>query len=110
MLPSFMDREYVRARPAMIEDHGTMVQDPDGARDRLTFTGIAQPGTGTEDSINRNGAEVVKTIWATDPNVDVHDNDIIELPDGDYFVNGEPERWDVGIQDHAVIRLSRWRG
>jgi len=110
MLPSFMDRTYVRKRFPMVSDHGTMVRDPNGVPDELPFVGIAQPGTGTEDVINRNGAEVVKTIWAVDPHVDVHHDDVVTLADGDYFVNGEPERWDVGVQDHAVIRLSRWAG
>lgn len=108
-LPSFMRRPYTRLRYPAVTDHGSTDTDYTAAPARATFYGIAQPGTGTTDVINRNGAEVVKTIWAT-PEADVEHRDHVEIQGKMFWVNGEPERWDVGILDHVVIRLSRWDG
>lgn len=109
MLPSFMAREQSRRRYPLVSDHGSEVRDYAATPDVAAFYGSVQPGTGTEDVINRNGHEVVKTIWAK-PDSDVQDDDVVTLPDGDFFVNGVPERWDTGILDHMVIHLSRWKG
>ncbi|AYN56896.1 head-to-tail stopper [Microbacterium phage Armstrong] len=110
MLPSMMSNQaFTRKRLPMIEDHGAMVPDPNGVPTTATFYGSIQPGTGATDPINRNGAEVVKTIWSA-PGADVHHLDRITLPDGEFFVNGEPEQWRTGILDHDVIRLSTWVG
>lgn len=121
MLPSFMTKSFVRKRFPLVDDHGSQVIDysagdyddeqHDGysAPDTATFYGSVQPGTGTEDLVSRNGAEIVKTIWAQ-PGADVKASDIISLSDGEYQVNGEPERWETGVMDHVVIRLSRWEG
>ena len=109
-LPSFMNKPFTRKRYPTILDHGAQRRDYTATPVAATFYGSIQPGTGTEDIINRDGAEIVKTIWATSPAVDVKHYDIITLSDGDYYVNGEPERWETGILDHAVIQLSRWVG
>lgn len=109
MLPSFMTRPYVRLRYPEVSDHGSLSTDLTAEPDRKTFYGSAQPGTGSTDVINRNGAEVVKTIWAS-PAADVEHRDMVEIQGKMYWVNGEPERWDVGVLDHVVIRLSRWDG
>lgn len=109
MLPSFMAREVTRRRYPMIADHGTEVRNYAGTPVEAVFYGSVQPGTGTEDVVNRNGAEIVKTVWAQ-PDSDVQDDDIVVLPDGNFRVNGVPERWDTGILDHMVIHLSRWKG
>ena len=109
-LPSFMNKPFTRKRYPTIIDHGAAQRDYTATPSTATFYGSIQPGTGTTDVINRDGAEIVKTIWATDPAADVRHYDVITLADGDYFVNGEPERWETGILDHAVIQLSRWAG
>ena len=109
MLPSFMDQPFTRKRFPTVLDHGNETIDYSATPSEATFTGSIQPGTGTEDTINRNGAEVVKTIWAV-PEADVRHDDIITIKGKDYFVNGEPEDWDTGIMDHLVIHLSRWEG
>lgn len=109
MLPSFMQRPFTRRRFPTINDHGTDVVNYSGVPDDAVFRGSIQPGAGTMDVVNRDGAEIVKTIWA-EPNADVHHQDIITLNGNDYFVNGEPEFWNVGILDHTVIQLSRWLG
>jgi hypothetical protein len=109
MLPSFMAKPFTRKRFPMAKDHGTLVVDRTGTPNLLTCYGSIQPGTGTEDTINRDGAEIVKTIWAQ-PGSDVHHQDVITIDGLDYYVNGEPDVWDVGVLDHIVIRLSRWTG
>jgi len=109
MLPSFMAKPFYRKRYPATSDHGTTRPDYTATPTSVLFRGSIQPGTGTTDTINRNGAEIVKTIFAQ-PGSDVKHDDLITLADGDYFVNGEPERWDVGILDHMVIHLSRWSG
>lgn len=109
MLPSMMRQPFTRKRYLRVMDHGTMVIDPASTPTVQEYRGSIQPGTGTTDTINRDGAEVVKTIWAH-PGADVRHYDIITLPEGDFFVNGEPESWGTGILDHLVIHLSRWKG
>lgn len=109
MLPSFMRKPFLRRRYPMVKDHGTSVRNFTGTPVENMIYGSLQPGTGTEDVINRNGSEVVKTIWAT-PASDVQDDDIIVLPDGNYRVNGEPDDWETGVLDHKVVHLSRWKG
>lgn len=109
MLPSFMTKPYVRKRYPVTVDHGTEDVDYTGTPTQATFYGSVQPGTGSTDVINRNGAEVVKTIYGQ-PNSDVEHRDLVEVAGKTYWVNGEPERWDVGVLDHVVIRLSRWLG
>lgn len=109
MLPSFMAVAHTRKRYPLVNDHGNKVRDYTATPDEAPFYGSVQPGTGTEDVVNRNGHEIVKTVWAQ-PDSDVRDDDIIPLPEGDFFVNGGPERWDVGLLDHMVIHLSRWVG
>ncbi|AXH47303.1 head-to-tail stopper [Microbacterium phage Eden] len=110
MLPSMMTSQaFQRKRLPMIEDHGALVPDPNGVPTVATFYGSIQPGTGATDPINRNGAEVVKTIWSP-PGADVQHDDRITMDGDEYFVNGEPELWRTGVLDHDVIRLSLWRG
>ena len=109
MLPSFMTREVTRRRYPLVSDHGNQVRDYQAAPDVAVFYGCVQPGSGTEDVVNRNGAEIVKTVWAQ-PDSDVQDDDVVVLPDGDFRVNGVPERWDTGVLDHVVVHLSRWQG
>ena len=109
MLPSMMRKPFTRKRYPTVLDHGKQVRDYTATPATITIYGSVQPGTGTTDTLNRNGAEVVYTIWA-DPNADVEHDDLIGLPDGDYAVNGAPERWNTGVLDHTVIRLSAWRG
>jgi hypothetical protein len=109
MLPSFMTKTYTRKRYPMVSDHGTMVRDFSAEPETGVVYGDAQPGTGTEDVINRNGYEVVKTVWAQ-PGSDVRDDDVLVLPDGEFRVNGAPEAWTSGVLDHMVVRLSRWEG
>lgn len=109
MLPSFADQPFIRKRFPTVLDHGNETIDYTATPSTATYTGSIQPGSGTEETINRNGAEVVKTIWA-EPGIDVRHDDIIEVKGKDYFVNGEPEEWETGILDHTVIRLSRWEG
>lgn len=109
MLPSMMSRQsFTRKRYPLISDHGTMTPDYSATPTTATFRGSIQPGSGTKDLVNRNGAEIVKTIFtaATDAN----HLDLIELADGTYWVNGEPQRWETGILDHVVVSLSRWVG
>ena len=114
VLPSFMSKPFTRKRYPTVIDHGSTVRDYTAIPTQATFYGSVQPGTGTTgagttDVINRDGAEVVKTIFAN-PGQDVKHYDVITLSDGDYFVNGEPEAWETGILDHMVIHLSRWSG
>ena len=114
-LPSFMSKPFTRKRYPPVIDHGAASRDYTATPTTATFygsiqPGSIQPGSGTTDMVNRDGAEIVKTIFATDPAADVRHFDVITLADGDYFVNGEPERWETGILDHAVIQLSRWTG
>lgn len=109
MLPSFMNQAFTRKRYPTVTDHGAQALDFSDTPAYATFYGSIQPGTGTVDKINRDGAEVVYTIWAN-PGADVTHRDLVTLGDGTYFVNGEPERWGSGILDHDVIRLSRWKG
>lgn len=110
-MPSLMRRQtFVRERYPTINDHGNTTTDYTATPTEATFYGSIQPGAGTEDVVNRNGAEIVKTIWCPDPHVDVVDNDRVRLADGVYQVNGEPERWQTGVRDHAVIHLSVWKG
>lgn len=109
MLPSFMRQPFTRERYPTVVDHGSEDVDYTATPELATFRGSIQPGTGTTETINRNGAEVVKTIWAI-PESDVHHADLVKIKGVAYFVNGEPEEWEVGILDHIVIRLSRWTG
>lgn len=109
MLPSFMSRSFTRLRYPLASDHGNMSPDYTAEPDRADFEGSIQPGTGSTDPINRNGAEVVKTIYAR-PDADVTHLDQVEVNGKMYYVNGEPEEWDSGVLDHIVIRLSRWIG
>lgn len=111
MLPSFMKaREYTRKRYPVTDDHGTARVDYTATPTTATFWGSVQPASnGKAETINRNGAEVIKTIFSP-PGADVHHADLIDLSDGTYWVNGEPDIWEVGILDHVVIGLSRWIG
>lgn len=110
MLPSFMSSQsFTRQRFPLVTDHGTATTDYTASPDTATFYGSAQPGVGSTDVINRNGAEVVKTIYAQ-PAADVAHLDHVIVDGETYWVNGEPERWNVGILDHLVISLSRWAG
>lgn len=110
MLPSMMARQaFTRKRYPTISDHGTVVPDYSAEPATATFRGSVQPGTGTTDRINRNGAEIVNTIFSA-PTADVQHLDLVELPNGIFFVNGEPEIWLTGVMDHTVIHLSRWVG
>lgn len=109
MLPSFMNKPFTRKRYPTITDHGSSVRDFTATPAEATVYGSIQPAAGGVDQVNRNGAEVSKTIWAR-PDADVTHYDIFALSDGNYFVNGEPERWETGILDHVVISLSRWTG
>lgn len=109
MLPSFMRKPFTRLRYPLIEDHGTEVVDYSATPVSATVYGDLQPGTGLTDLVNRDGAEIAYTLLAT-PNADVHHDDQFELFGQKYFVNGEPERWQSGVMDHVVIRLSRWAG
>lgn len=109
MLPSMMNKPFTRKRYPRSLDHGTQVVDFSATPTFAIFYGSVQPGTGTTDQINRDGAEVVYTIFAR-PAADVSHRDLVVLPDGTYFVNGEPERWGTGIMNHVVIHLSRWDG
>ena len=109
MLPSFMTQAFVRKRYPTVIDHGSTVRDYTAIPTQGTFYGSIQPGTGTTDQLNRDGAEVVKTIWAQ-PGSDVKHFDVLTIKGEDYFVNGAPEDWDTGILDHMVVRLSRWGG
>lgn len=110
MLPSMMNKPFTRKRYPQVLDHGTATTDYSAVPVSVSgFYGSVQPGTGTVDQLNRDGAEIVFTIFAR-PNADVMHYDLIDLPDGTYFVNGEPARWGTGIMDHTVIQLSRWAG
>lgn len=110
MLPSMMRRqEFTRKRYPRVMDHGTMVVDTTATPTEATYKGSIQPGTGETDLVNRDGAEIVYTIFAL-PEADVRRYDIITLATGDYQVEGEPERWGTGILDHQLIRLSAWAG
>ena len=109
MLPSMMTQEFTRKRYPKVSDHGNLVVDRKGVPATAVFYGSIQPGTGMTDLVNRDGAEIAYTILAR-PDSDVKHNDILTLAGQDYFVNGEPERWETGILDHTVIRLSRWSG
>lgn len=110
MLPSLMARQsYTRKRFPRVNDHGAQVIDYSGTPVTAVYLGSIQPGTGDTDLTNRDGAEIVYTIYGQ-PTDDVKHDDVIELTDGDYQVNGAPERWGTGILDHQVIRLSRWTG
>ncbi|AVR56753.1 head-to-tail stopper [Microbacterium phage Elva] len=109
MLPSFMAQPQTRKRYPLVSDHGNEVRDYAGVPDEAVFYGSVQPGTGTEDVVNRNGREIVKTVWAQ-PGSDVQDDDVVPLTEGDFQVNGEPERWETGVLDHMVIHLSVWKG
>lgn len=110
MLPSFMNQPFTRKRFPLVNDHGNKSRDYKANPTTSTFYGSIQPGTGTEDLTNRDGAEIVKTIFATDPQADVQRADVVTLGGVDYQVEGEPERWETGIMDHAVIHLSVWNG
>lgn len=109
VLPSFMRRPYQRLRFPMIEDHGTEVVDVAGTPISEIVRGSLQPGTGAVDTVSRDGAEIAYTLLAT-PESDVHHDDQFLIFDERFYVNGEPERWDVGFMDHLVVRLSRWAG
>lgn len=109
MLPSFMSRPFERRRFPLANDHGTMTVDYSASPTSVTIRGSIQPGTGTTDTINRNGAEVVQTIWAQ-PDADVQHLDQFYIGGQTYWVNGEPEVWQTGVLDHQVIHLSRWVG
>lgn len=110
MLPSMMSRTtLVRKRFPRVLDHGTMVVDTTATPTTATFTGSVQPGAGQTDFVNRDGAEVVYTIFAL-PGADVEHYDLVTLNGNDYQVSREPERWGTGIMDHTVIYLSRWSG
>lgn len=109
MLPSLLHQQYTRKRFPTILDHGTEVTDTSATPVTATYKGSIQPGTGGTDLTNREGAEVVYTIFGF-PGDDVHDRDVVSFDGHDYQVNGEPERWGTGVLDHIVIRLSRWAG
>lgn len=109
MLPSMMNQPYTRKRYPRTLDHGAMVIDTSATPVTADGRGSIQPGAGTTDIVNRDGAEIVFTIFARG-DTDVQHFDLITLSDGDYFVNGEPERWGTGIMNHQVIHLSRWAG
>lgn len=109
MLPSMMSRTaLVRKRFPRVLDHGTMVVDTTATPATETVYGSLQPGTGETDQVNRDGAETAYMFFAK--LADVRHFDIFALSDGDYYVNGDPERWETGILDHMVVRLSRWSG
>lgn len=109
MLPSFMNKSFTRARYPLAKDHGTESVDYSATPDLADFTGVMQPGAGTTDQVNRNGAEIVKTIYAH-PGADVHHADLVTVNGKTYYVNGEPEEWETSILDHVVIQMSRWLG
>lgn len=108
-LPSMMSRPFTRKRYPLVTDHGTATVDYSAPGIAAIFYGSLQPGTGTVDMINRNGAEVVYTIFAR-PDADVNHLDLVTTARGTFYVNGEPESWETGIMDHLVIHLSRWVG
>lgn len=112
MLPSMMSAQtFTRRRFPTVIDHGSTVRDYTAEpSSSLELVGSIQPGGGAEDRVNRNGAEVIFTIFAPDPLIDVSHYDLIRISNDDYYVNGEPDRWQTGIMDHAVIYLSRWIG
>lgn len=112
MLPSMMTaQEFTRKRYPTTIDHGATVPNPTATPTSVPFRGSIQPASQSNgnDRVNRNGASIEYLIY-TQPGIDVTHYDIITLADGDYFVNGEPERWGVGILNHTVISLSRWSG
>jgi hypothetical protein len=100
---------FTRRRYPTVTDHGATVRDYSDTPEEADFTGSIQPAAATEDTVNRNGAEVAYTIWAS-PDADVNHYDLVTLYAATYYVNGEPERWASGVLDHAVIYLSRWVG
>lgn len=108
MLPSMMSAQsFTRRRYPKVNDHGRMVRDLLATPSLATFYGSVQPGSGTTDVVNRNGAQIVQTIFAQ-PGNDVEHDDLIDFGGRTYFVNGAPEQWRVGILDHDVISLSAW--
>lgn len=112
MLPSMMTAQsFVRKRYPKVMDHGAMMRDLEATPTSASFYGSIQPGTGSTtdptDPINRNGAEVVYTIFGPSGQ-DVKHDDLVDVAGDTYFVNGAPEQWRTGILDHDVIRLSRW--
>ena len=108
MLPSMMTAQaFVRKRYPKAMDHGAEVRDLTADPSSATFYGSIQPGSGTVDTINRNGAEVVYTIIAP-PDQDVKHDDLVDYAGETFFVNGAPEQWRTGILDHDIIRLSSW--
>lgn len=112
MLPSMMrSQSFTRLRYPTIMDHGVAVPDEDAilGPDELLVYGSLQPGTGATDLLNRSGAEIAYTLLA-DLSSDVQHQDRFVIGGREYWVNGEPERWETGIMDHQVIRLSRWVG
>ena len=110
MLPGLMARQtYTRKRYPRITDHGAHVVDYAGTAATAVYRGSIQPGTGDTDLTNRDGAEIVYSIYAPLSDDGKHD-DVIVLDDGDYQVSGSPERWETGVLNHQVIRLARWNG
>lgn len=110
MLPGiFGSTSYERKRYPMATDHGTLRPNYAGAPVSVVGRGSAQPGTGAVDVINRNGSEIVYSLFVP-PSADILDQDLIVLYGRTYRVNGEPERWDVGFLNHQVVRLSAWVG
>lgn len=107
-MPSVLTSQaFELRRYPTVTDHGVPVIDASASPATSTLRGLIQPGTGTTDTIHRNGAEVVKTIWCP-PGSDVQHDDRIAIDGLEYFVNGAPEEWRTGVLDHDVIRLSRW--
>lgn len=110
MLPSMMSTQaYTRKRYPSVVDHGTTVTDYTASPTLALYHGSIQPGEGGADLVNREGAEVVYTIFGQ-PDDDVHHRDVVNFSGSDYLVDGEPQHWGTGILDHQLIRLVRWAG
>lgn len=109
MLPSFAQETITRLRPATITDHGNTLPDPDlDNATPLDITGCSvQPGASFEDRTNREANLTAWTVFAP-LDADVLASDFVRYRDGDYRVDGVPQRWP--LVEHTVILLQRWEG
>jgi hypothetical protein len=110
MLPGLATQTITRIRPTVVtDDRGNQVDDWDDASSVAVKGCSVQPGTSREELSNRDGVNVIYTVYAP-PTADVHAGDAVDLPQGRFQVEGEPQEWAIGALAHTVIQLSRWAG
>lgn len=110
-LPRFARQTITVLRAPQIRDHGSLIRDWDNAESHDIPGCMVEPLSTDEDNEHREA--VMSGYRVTAPKgADVLATDKIQLPDGDFEVDGEPARQPsaTGRLDHTIIILQKWSG